>query len=181
MQQISKIAETVARAITDQSLSTTPIQTGGLQTELPEQAKEYINKVFERITVITPAWKNSIEGDAGVWIRRYKSELVSALRDSGAKTGEQIKAGLSELRKTGSPFLPSPGKFAEYCMGNSGDRLSHNTAAYRCNWKDKEEGIPLRQLVHKRSAADVERGLSCISELRKGALLKKPSKTPNRT
>jgi hypothetical protein len=110
--------------------------------------------------VICPAWKASVDGDSTEWADRYKSELSAVLKESGVRSGELIKSGLSNMRKAGSPFLPSPGQFAKYCMGTTDSGLTHRTAAYTNKFWNR------KQLCHKRSAEDKARSLKNIRELR---------------
>ncbi len=73
------------------------------------------NYTFLRMTTIIPAWKHAVDGDANRWAVRYKKELLEAFYEEGIDSEEDINRGLSELRKSGSAFMPNPGKFAAMC------------------------------------------------------------------
>ena len=130
-------------------------QTGS--SELTPQAGEYINKIFQRLIVLAPAWKTAIEGNPDAWADMYKAELLTALKEAGVTKGEQISKGVAETRKAGKPFLPAPGEFANNCIGGDKIGLSHNTAAYRI--VEKRNLLPAPK-------ASKETGLSELSKIR---------------
>ena len=100
---------------------------------------EFINDKFKRLVSICPAWKAGVDGDPNAWADGYKIELVRELKSAGVTNGEQIDRGINEYRKLGRPFFPSPGEFAQLCMGTTD---KHNTAAYRLLDRSKLLGKP---------------------------------------
>jgi len=123
-----------------------------------EEAADYVNRVFQKLIAVCPAWKNSADGDPTNWANMYKIELVAALKDAGVTKGEQISKGIAETRQAGKPFLPAPGEFAKACRGGDLKGLSHQTAAYRL--VDKRNLLPAPK-------ADKESALSIISSMKK--------------
>lgn len=111
--------------------------------------------------MICPAWKNSVDGDPTSWADRYKAELAASLREAGVVTGEQIKAGLGALRKSGRPFLPSPGGFAKLCIGKN-EEWQYNTAAYKPYFGDSS----IKRICHKRSQEENDDGINKINQIR---------------
>lgn len=121
------------------------------------EAGEYINRIFQKLIAVCPAWKTSCDGDTTQWANLYKIELVAALKEAGVTKGEQISKGVAETRKAGKPFLPAPGEFANNCVDGDKSGLSHNTAAYRLI--DKKNLLPAPK-------ASKETGLSELSKIR---------------
>ncbi len=74
---------------------------------------DIVNTLFERVIAINPAFKQA-------WPTEYefkltKKEWITAFMDAKLSDIEQIKRGLSVMRMSASPFIPSPGQFIEWC------------------------------------------------------------------
>jgi len=134
------------------------------KSDVTKEAADYFNKIFRRLVVICPAWKQGIDGDVDSWAADYKQELIAAIRDAGVTRGEQIRYGIEAYRAKGKPFLPAPGEFANLCSQQINFKgLSHKTAAYR---KVCVDNPGRRQICHKRSNEDKARIIKNILALR---------------
>ena len=80
---------------------------------IDEFSKGIINKVFEQLAIIFPAWKYNWKTDKE--LNDAKMEWTKAFSENGINTVEQIKDGFSNARKHDSDFLPSCGKFILWC------------------------------------------------------------------
>ena len=68
-------------------------------------AKNIINKVFDQLSVIFPAWKHAWPTEKELSLA--KMEWTKAFNENDIKTLEQIKYGFAKARKSESDFLPS--------------------------------------------------------------------------
>ena len=107
-------------------------------------AKNIINKVFDQLSVIFPAWKHAWPTDKE--LSAAKMEWTKAFNENGINTLEQIKYGFAKARKSESDFLPSCGKFISWCSPSPED-LGYPTeqqALRDCiNYRNaKKMGIP---------------------------------------
>ena len=82
-------------------------------------AKNIINKVFDQLSLIFPAWKYNWKTDKT--LNAAKMEWTKAFNESGINTLAQIKFGFAKARKHESDFLPSPGKFISWCKPSPED------------------------------------------------------------
>jgi len=86
---------------------------------IDEFAKNIINKVFDQLSIIFPAWKYNWKTDKE--ISSAKMEWTKAFNENGISTLEQIKLGFAKARQSESDFLPSPGKFISWCKPSPED------------------------------------------------------------
>ena len=82
-------------------------------------AKNIINKVFDQLAVIFPAWKHAWGSDRE--LSNAKMEWTKAFNENGINTLEQVKHGFLKARRSGSDFLPSCGKFIAWCEPSAED------------------------------------------------------------
>jgi len=82
-------------------------------------AKNIINKVFDQLAVIFPAWKHAWPTDKELSLA--KMEWTKAFNENQINTLEQIKYGFAKARKSESDFLPSCGKFISWCTTSPED------------------------------------------------------------
>jgi len=85
----------------------------GESVVIDEFAKNIINKVFDQLSVIFPAWKHAWPTEKELSLA--KMEWTKAFNENDIKTLEQIKYGFAKARKSESDFLPSCGKFIAWC------------------------------------------------------------------
>lgn len=84
-----------------------------LQGAINENVKRLVDKVFEQLKSIFPAWQYAWK-DAKA-IDSAKVEWVKAFVENNVNTVEQLKQGFKQARASGSDFLPSAGKFVKWC------------------------------------------------------------------
>lgn len=91
------------------------------QTGLPidDFAKNIIDKVFDQLSVIFPAWKHALPTDKD--LSMAKLEWTKAFTENGINSLEQIKYGFIKARRSESDFLPSCGKFISWCTPSAED------------------------------------------------------------
>ena len=82
-------------------------------------AKNIINKVFDQLAVIFPAWKHAWPTDKE--LSAAKMEWTKAFNENGINTLEQVKFGFMKARRSESDFLPSCGKFISWCSPSAED------------------------------------------------------------
>lgn len=79
-----------------------------------KKAHMVVNKVFEILAVICPAYKQAWPTDRE--LAAAKKQWVLAIAANQELTGKLINHGLFKLRKRNLPFIPSPGEFIQLCM-----------------------------------------------------------------
>lgn len=82
-------------------------------------AKNIIDKAFEQLAVIFPAWKYAWPTDKE--LSAAKMEWIKSFNENGITTLEQLKFGFAKARKSNSDFLPSCGKFVSWCTPSPED------------------------------------------------------------
>lgn len=78
-----------------------------------ENAIDVINQLFEKLTVIMPAFKQAWpnEGD----FELAKKEWMIAFKSAGITSIERVRQGIDHFRLLPKPFVPSPGEFISMC------------------------------------------------------------------
>jgi len=76
-------------------------------------AKNIIDKVFDQLSVIFPAWKHAWPTEKE--LSAAKMEWTKAFNENDINTLDQIKYGFAKARQSESDFLPSCGKFIAWC------------------------------------------------------------------
>lgn len=96
-------------------------------------AKNIINKVFDQLSVIFPAWKHAWPTDKE--LSAAKMEWTKAFNENNINTLEQVKFGFVKARRSESDFLPSCGKFISWCTPTAEDLgyPSEHNALRECN------------------------------------------------
>lgn len=80
---------------------------------IDETAVEVVNKLFEKLTVIKPGFKQAWPTEKEFELA--KVEWVLAFKEAGISSIEKIKRGISHYRTSPSAFIPSPGEFISMC------------------------------------------------------------------
>lgn len=86
------------------------------QAPINEGAKRLVDKVFEQLKSIFPAWQYAWK-DAKA-IDAAKVEWTKAFLENNVNTVEQLREGFKHARASESDFLPSSGKFVQWCNGD---------------------------------------------------------------
>lgn len=106
-----------------------------MQTDvvIDEFAKNIINKVFDQLSVVFPAWKHAWPTDKELSLA--KMEWTKAFNENSINTLEQVKFGFVKARRSESDFLPSCGKFISWCTPTAEDLgyPSEHNALRECN------------------------------------------------
>ena len=88
-------------------------------------AKGIIDRVFNNLAIIFPAWKHNWKSDdpsdPDKVLRAAKREWTKAFIENKICTMEQIKCGFAKARQSESDFLPSCGKFISWCQPSAED------------------------------------------------------------
>ena len=84
-----------------------------LQNKVPPIVKTIVDSLFDQLAFVFPAWKYTWDSEEK--IKGAKKEWVKAFFENDITTKEQISYGLKKARAEGSDFLPSCGKFVQWC------------------------------------------------------------------
>ena len=105
-----------------------------------EFAKSVIDKVFNELSVIFPAWKNAWPTNKEMDMA--KLQWTKAFVENNICSIEQIQYGFKKARQSGTDFLPSCGKFISWCEPSPEDlgypeeqQAKRLCVAYRSNKK----------------------------------------------
>ena len=114
---------------------------------IDEFAKNIINKVFDQLAVIFPAWKHAWPTDKE--LSSAKMEWTKAFNENGINTLEQVKFGFMKARRSESDFLPSCGKFISWCSPSAEDLgyPSEHNALRSCLHHRRMKGMADQGLV----------------------------------
>jgi len=92
---------------------------------IDEFAKSIIDRVFNNLAIIFPAWKHNWKSDdpqdPDKVLRSAKREWTKAFVENNISTMEQISYGFAKARKSETDFLPSCGKFISWCSPSPED------------------------------------------------------------
>lgn len=86
---------------------------------IDEFAKGIINRVFDNLAIIYPAWQYNWKTQQQ--IDGAKREWTKAFIENNICTMKQISCGFAKARKSETDFLPSPGKFISWCTPSPED------------------------------------------------------------
>lgn len=86
---------------------------------IDEFAKSIINRVFDNLAIIFPAWQYNWKTQDQ--IDGAKREWTKAFIENNICTMEQISCGFAKARKSETDFLPSCGKFISWCTPSPED------------------------------------------------------------
>lgn len=92
---------------------------------IDEFAKSIIDRVFDNLAIIFPAWKHNWKSDdpnqPDKVLRMAKREWTKAFVENDISTVEQISFGFAKARRAETDFLPSCGKFISWCSPDAED------------------------------------------------------------
>lgn len=79
-----------------------------------EGVERLVDALFNNLKQVFPAsvstaWRNPNDEAAA------KRQWIAAFAENGINSKQQLSSGMREARASGSPFLPSPGQFIEWC------------------------------------------------------------------
>ena len=84
-----------------------------IKAELSECATVEINKVFEQLKTIFPAWPQAFPTQSS--LNLAKNVWSKALIEAGVTSKEQLAIGFMKARRSQQDFMPSCGKFIAWC------------------------------------------------------------------
>ena len=84
-----------------------------VKAELSECATVEINKVFEQLKTIFPAWPQAFPTQSS--LNLAKNVWSKALIEAGVTSKEQLAIGFMKARRSQQDFMPSCGKFIAWC------------------------------------------------------------------
>lgn len=74
---------------------------------------EVVEKIFRQLQAIFPAWKQAWPDDKS--LKAAKRNWTKGFMDAGINDLNQVRYGIEECRRSGSPFAPSIGQFVGWC------------------------------------------------------------------
>lgn len=79
-----------------------------------EDVERLVDALFSNLKQVFPAsvstaWRNPNDEAAA------KRQWIAAFAENGIHNKQQLSAGMKHARASGSPFLPSPGQFIQWC------------------------------------------------------------------
>lgn len=88
-----------------------------------EDDRKIINYIFHKLQAICTAWAQSLVGmgqdEKERLLKTSKREWLSSLVADGINQRHVIDYALDQVKKSGSPFMPTIGQFIKYCeLGN---------------------------------------------------------------
>lgn len=121
-----------------------------------ESTTKVVNELFKEIFSIKPAFKASFETQED--LLTTKRQWMLAFEEENITSIERLRNGFKSLRKSPTPFFPSPGEFLELCkikpedIGAPGLDKAYNEAiknAYPDNTEKKWSHTAVRHAFHK--------------------------------
>ncbi|MBF0785749.1 holin [Muribacter muris] len=82
--------------------------------EITPQAHEVMDKLFQRLTLIFPAWRSALPTETS--IAEFKAFWLEELINAKIRNWKLLARGLERCKQSKSPFLPSIGQFIEWCL-----------------------------------------------------------------
>ncbi|MCX4026982.1 replication protein P [Spartinivicinus marinus] len=106
-----------------------------------QQTEKIINRVFEQLQAIRPAWKLSLpDGRAEAMA---KKEWTKAFIKNGILSFEQLRLGFDKARSIDDKYFPDPGTFIKWCTPQPEDLgLPEPATAYHEACKHAHELTP---------------------------------------
>lgn len=90
-----------------------------MSNDYDDKTIEIVNQIFKDLFRIKPAFKQAFPSQDD--LLSTKRHWLAAFKDSRIHSIEMIKNGMKEIRKSPSPFFPSPGEFIKLCSINPSD------------------------------------------------------------
>ncbi len=125
--------------------------------------EEVVNKILLELKAMKTGWRAAFKSQKEV--DNYKQQLLKACFESGVHTIEQIDKGLAEARRDDSDFLPSIGKFINWCKPREHPEHRRMTMAEKYNKENREakrleDKSPERKKeIHEKNMAEARKKL----------------------
>ncbi|MCF5371147.1 replication protein P, partial [Pseudomonas sp. PA-4-8C] len=113
MKNVTQMIPGAARALATAAPYQAPAQTGTQLGVVDDATGEVVERLFRQLQAIFPAHKQAWPDDKAkaAAMRNWTMGFMAA----GIRTLEQIRYGIEQCRKSGSPFAPSVGQFIGWC------------------------------------------------------------------
>lgn len=113
MKNVTQIIPGAARALGTAAPYQAPAQTGTQLGVVDDATGEVVERLFRQLQAIFPAHKQAWPDDKAkaAAMRNWTMGFMAA----GIRTLEQIRFGIEQCRRSGSPFAPSVGQFIGWC------------------------------------------------------------------
>ncbi len=113
MKNVTQMIPGAARALGTATPYQAPAQTGTQLGVVDDATGEVVERLFRQLQAIFPAHKQAWPDDKAkaAAMRNWTMGFMAA----GIRTLEQIRYGIEQCRKSGSPFAPSVGQFIGWC------------------------------------------------------------------
>ena len=113
MKNVTQMIPGAARALGASAPYQAPSQTGTQLGVVDDATGEVVERLFRQLQAIFPAHKQAWPDDKAkaAAMRNWTMGFMAA----GIRTLEQIRYGIEQCRKSGSPFAPSVGQFIGWC------------------------------------------------------------------
>ena len=113
MKNVTQMIPGAARALGTAAPYQAPAQTGTQLGVVDDATGEVVERLFRQLQAIFPAHKQAWPDDKAkaAAMRNWTMGFMAA----GIRTLEQIRYGIEQCRKSGSPFAPSVGQFIGWC------------------------------------------------------------------
>ncbi|WP_288081215.1 replication protein P [Pseudomonas sp.] len=113
MKSVTQMIPDAARALGTSTPYQAPAQTGTQLGVVDDATGEVVERLFRQLQAIFPAHKQAWPDDKAkaAAMRNWTMGFMAA----GIRTLEQIRYGIEQCRKSGSPFAPSVGQFIGWC------------------------------------------------------------------
>ncbi len=113
MKNVTQMIPGAARALGTSAPYQAPAQTGTQLGVVDDATGEVVERLFRQLQAIFPAHKQAWPDDKAkaAAMRNWTMGFMAA----GIRTLEQIRFGIEQCRKSGSPFAPSVGQFIGWC------------------------------------------------------------------
>ena len=110
MKRVNQMVEGASRALaTTQRL---PAVTEPLGV-VDDQTGSIVEKIFRQLQAIFPAWKQAWPDDKA--LKAAQRSWTKGFMDARISNIDQVRYGIEECRRSGSPFAPSIGQFIGWC------------------------------------------------------------------
>ena len=113
MKNVTQLIPGASRALGTSAPYQAPVQAGTQLGVVDDATGEVVERLFRQLQAIFPAHKQAWPDDKAkaAAMRNWTMGFMAA----GIRTLEQIRFGIEQCRKSGSPFAPSVGQFIGWC------------------------------------------------------------------
>lgn len=111
MKTVTQVIPGAARALRTSQPAQVATQPLGV---VDDQTGTIVEKIFRQLQAIFPAWKQAWPDDKA--LKAAQRSWTKGFMDAGINDLDQVRYGIEECRRSGSPFAPSIGQFIGWCV-----------------------------------------------------------------